>query len=81
MKYNRGKKSLKAPFSIYLDLESLLKKKESHRKNSFEKSYTEKKLGMSLQAVQFLQDVYLMKKKINLIITGEKIVLTNCVKG
>ena len=26
LKYNRGKKSLKAPFAIYLDLECLLKK-------------------------------------------------------
>ena len=40
-----------------------------------------KKLGMSLQAGQCLQNVHLMKKKINLIITEEKIVLKNCVKS
>ena len=37
LKYNHGKKSLKAPFIIYLDLECLLKKKQSW------KSYTESK--------------------------------------
>ena len=30
LKYNPGEKSLKAPFAIYLDLECLLKKKQSH---------------------------------------------------
>ena len=42
LKYNPGEKSLKAPFAIYLDLECLLKKKQSCENNP-EKSYTEKK--------------------------------------
>ena len=47
LKYNPGKKSLKAPFAIYLDLECLLKKEQSHQNNNnsnnLEKSYTVKK--------------------------------------
>ena len=49
-KYNPGKKSLKAPFAIYLDLKCLLKKEQSRqnnleqsRQNNLEKSYSEKK--------------------------------------
>ena len=42
LKYNPGKKSLKAPFAIYLDLECLLKKEQSCQNNP-EKSYTQKK--------------------------------------
>ena len=42
LKCNLGEKSFKAPFAIYLDLESLLKKEQSW-KNNPEKSYTEKK--------------------------------------
>ena len=41
LKYNPGKKSLKAPFAIYLDLGCLLRKEQSCQNNS-EKSYTEK---------------------------------------
>ena len=76
LKYNPGGKSLKAPVAIYLDLECLLKKNLVETiilKNHPQR----KKLGMSLQAGQNLQGAYLMKKKINLIITEEKIVLTN----
>ena len=40
-----------------------------------------KELDMSLLVGQCLQDVHLIKKKINLIITEEKIVLKNCVKS
>ena len=40
-----------------------------------------KKLDMSLLVGQCLQDVHLIKKKINLIITEEKIVLKNYVKS
>ena len=39
-----------------------------------------KKLGMNLQAGQILQNVHLIKKKINSIITEDRTVLTNCVK-
>ena len=42
LKYNPGEKSLKAPFSIYLDLQCLLKKVKSCQ-NNFGKSYAEKK--------------------------------------
>ena len=42
IKYNPGEKSLKAPFSFFLDLECILKKLQSSQNNP-EKSYTEKK--------------------------------------
>ena len=42
LKYIHGEKSLKAPFTIYLDLECLLKKEQSCQNNPA-KSYTEKK--------------------------------------
>ena len=44
LKYNPGEKSLKAPFTIYLYLESLLKQQQSrYNNNNLEKSYPEKK--------------------------------------
>ena len=43
LKCNHGEKSLKAPFSIYLNLECLLKKEQSRENNDIKKSYTEKK--------------------------------------
>ena len=55
-------------------------KKEQSCQNNPEKLYIEKKTGMSLQAGQCLQNVHLIKQKINLIITEEGIVLKNCVK-
>ena len=42
LKYYHGKKSLKAPFTIYFYLECVLKKEQSCQNNT-EKSYTEKK--------------------------------------
>ena len=42
LKYNPGEKSLKAPFSTYLDLEFILKEVQSCQNNPG-KSYTEKK--------------------------------------
>ena len=42
LKYIQGEKSLKAPFTIYLDLECLLITEKSCQNNP-EKSYTEKK--------------------------------------
>ena len=80
LKYNPGEKPLKPPFAIYLDLECLLKKVQS-RQNNPEKSYTQKRLDMTLLVGQCLQDVHLIKKKINLIITEEKIVLKIYVKN
>ena len=80
LKYNPGEKSLKAPFAIYLDLECLLNK-EQYCQNNPEKSYPEKKAKHESSVGQSLQDVYLIKKKINLIITEENIVLKNYVKS
>ena len=80
IKHNPGEKSLKAQFAFYIDLECILKKLQSSQ-NKPEKSYTEKMLDMSLLVGQCLQDVHLIKKKINLIITEEKIVLKNYVKS
>ena len=42
LKYIHGEKSLKVPFTIYLDLECLLKKEQSCQNNPG-KSYTDKK--------------------------------------
>ena len=42
LKYNHGEKSLKAPFTIYADLECLLIKEQSCQ-NSPKESYTETK--------------------------------------
>ena len=55
-------------------------KKVQFSQNNPEKSYTEKK-DMSLLVGQCLQDVHLIKKKINLIIIEEKIVLKNYAKS
>ena len=88
LKYNPGEKSLQAPLAIYLDLESLLKKNNLVKiiiliiKLIISKNLTQKKkLSMSLLVGQYLQNVHLMKKKINLIIVEEKIVLKNYVKS
>ena len=43
LKYNPGEISLKAPFAVYVDLECLLKKEQSHQNNSLEESYTKRK--------------------------------------
>ena len=79
LKYNPGEKSLKTQCTICIDLECILKKQKSC-KNNPEKSYTEKKLYMNLLVGQCLKNLCLMKKKINLIIAEEKIVLKNYVK-
>ena len=42
LKYNPGEKSIKAPFTIYTDLERIFKKVQSSQNNP-EKSYTKKK--------------------------------------
>ena len=80
LKYNPEERLFKTPFAIYLDLECLLKKEQSCQNNP-EILTQRKKLCMSLLVGQCLQDVHLMKKKINLIITEAKIVLKNCVKS
>ena len=48
--------------------------------NNPKKSYTEKKLDMSLPVGHYIQDVHLRKKKINLITIDEKFVLKKHVK-
>ena len=73
LKYNPGEKSLKAPFAIYLDLECLLKKNNLAIIIILKNHTQREKLNMSLMVEQCLQDVHLIKKKINLIITEEKI--------
>ena len=80
IKHNPGEKSLKVLHAIFLDLECILKKLKSIQNNP-EKSYTEKKPDISLLVGHYIQDVHLIKKKINLIITEEKIVLKNYVKN
>ena len=69
-KYSPGEKSLKTPF-VLNNLVKTIPKYLTQRK----------KLDMSLLVEQCLQDVHLIKKKINLIITKEKIVLKNYVKS
>ena len=88
LKYNPAEKSLKVAFAIYLDLECLLEKNNLVKiiiiikiiiitiiTIIISKNRTQRKtLGMSLQEGQCLQDVHLIKKKVNLIITEEKII-------
>ena len=62
IKYNPGEKSLKAQFSFFLDLEYILKNLQSSQNNP-EKSYTEKKLDMSLLVGHYIQNVHLRKKE------------------
>ena len=80
LKYNPGEKSLKALFAIYLDLECL-SKKEQPCQNNPEKSYTQKKAKHEPSGWAIFKDVHLIKKKINIIITEENIVLKNYVKS
>ena len=73
LKYNHGEKSLKVPFVIYADLESLLEKILSCQK--ILKNLTQrKKLSIHLQVTHCLQIVFLMQQKINLILTEGKTV-------
>ena len=60
LKYNHGERSLKAQFTIYLDLECLLKK--SNLVKITLKILTQReKTSMNLQTVQCLQNVHLMR--------------------
>ena len=74
LKHNPGEKSLKKPFTIYLDSECLLKKEQSHNNNNInnnnnnkiEESYIEKKAshepcGWSM----FIRCSFGKKKKLN----------------
>ena len=71
LKYNPGEKSLKAPFSVHLDLECLLKNNlvKTTIIKIISKNLTQRKeLSMSLLVGQCLKTVHLIKKKINVII-------------
>ena len=70
IKYSPGRKSLKAPFSFFLDLECILKKLQSSQNNP-KIAYAEKKLDMSLLVGGYIQNVHLIKKKISLITIAE----------
>ena len=71
LKYNHGEKSMKAPFIIYADLESLLEKMSTCY-DSPEKSSTAKINKHTPSG--YLRTVHLMKEKVRLIITEVKIV-------
>ena len=62
IKYNPGEKSLKAPFSLFLDLEYILKK-YSLFKTTQKILIQKKKLDMSLLVWRYIQDVHLIKKE------------------
>ena len=71
LKHNSGEKSLKASFVIYLDFikKCLLKKRTILNPKYLTQK---KKLDMSPLIGQCLQDIHLIKKKMNLIIKEEK---------
>ena len=77
---SRKKKSLKSQFRIYFDLESLLKKEKSCQNNPEKNCTLRKQLSLNLQARQCLQNVHLMKPKINVIIKDELVVFKSGVK-
>ena len=81
LKYIHREESLKAPFPIYLDLECLLKKRNNLVKIIPKNLTQRKRLYMSLLVGQCLQVVHFMKRKINLIIAEEKLVLKNYLKS
>ena len=58
-----------------------IKKKYDLVKTTQKNLTQKKKLDMSLLVAHYIQDVHLIKKKINLIIVAEKIVLKNYVKN
>ena len=80
LKYAHGKKSLKAPFAIYLDLECLLKKEQSCQNNP-EKLYTKQKAKHEPSGWAIFTKGSFMQQKISSIISEEGIVLKNYVKS
>ena len=72
IKYNQGEKSIKSPFIIYADLESLLEKISTCYNNPEESSTTEISKHTP-SVIHCLHIVHLMKQKISLIITEVKI--------
>ena len=81
LKYNHGEKSLKAPFTIYTDLECLLIKKHSCQNNPKE-SYTERKAKheTSGYTLSFICSLNSEENKTIIVFIEEKTVLKNFVK-
>ena len=80
IKYNHEKKLLKAAFTIYLDLECLLKKLHSCHHN-FKKSFTERKALHEPSGWATFIDCSFDETEKRSIITEEKIELKSCVKS
>ena len=81
LKSNLGEKSLKSTICNLSSFRMFIKKKYNPAIIIPKNPTRRKKLDMSLLIGQCLQDVHLMKKKINLNIAKEKIVLKNYVKS
>ena len=64
LKYNHGEKSMKVPFIIYADLESLLEKMSTCHNNP-EKSSTTKINKHTLSGYSSFRNVHLMLQKIS----------------
>ena len=80
LKYIHREKSLKAPFTGYLDLECLLKKEKSCQNNR-KKFYTEKKHIHELSVCAMFSSCSFDKKENELNYYREKTVLKNYVKS
>ena len=72
LKYNHGEKSMRAPFAIYADLESLLEKMSTCHNNPEKSSTT--KVNKQTHAVRMIQ------QKISLIIIEAKVVWKSFVR-
>ena len=73
LKYNHREKSMKAPFVIYADLESLLEKMSTCHNNPT-KSSTTKKINTQFLVIHCLQNAHLMLQKISQIVIEVKAV-------
>ena len=86
LKYNYGKKLLKALFMIYAELGCLLEKMHSCQNNPEKckqkqmQTLCKKKLSICFLVIQYLQIVHLIQQKTNLIFTKVKIVWKGFVK-
>ena len=79
LKHNHGDKSMKAPFTIYSDLECLLEKIHSCQNNP-EKSLTEKKTKHMPSGYSWFTNCSLTQQKTNLVVTDIKTVWKGFVK-
>ena len=73
LKYNHGEKSIKVPFIIYADIESLLKKMNTCHNNP-KKTSTTKMNKHTPPGYSLLHIVHLIKQRISLVIIETKIV-------